>query len=78
MKTILLCCVVSSLFGCSALPPINSQVSDCDTHPSGWCKHSASQSWDQQNLHQQARLMVCADRYDVFETDGTGVLAMCE
>lgn len=38
--------------GCSALPPFNSKVDDCETRPSGWCKHynTADQSWDQENL----------------------------
>ena len=39
MMTRLLCLALSLLSGCGALPPINSKVSDCDTHPSGWCQH---------------------------------------
>jgi len=35
--------------GCGALPPFNAKVTDCDTHPSGWCRH-AEQSWDQERL----------------------------
>jgi hypothetical protein len=42
--------IISILFGCSALPPINSKIDDCDTHPSGWCRHYSAQSWDQEHL----------------------------
>ena len=50
MRTRLLCLALSILSGCGALPPINSKVSDCDTHPSGWCRHYGEQSWSQDNL----------------------------
>jgi len=45
--------ICACLEGCSALPPFNSRVSDCETHPSGWCTHNTAhkaESWDQENL----------------------------